>query len=61
MLPAGKTTDDAIEQIALLLNKGDIIIDGGNSLYKDDIRRADALAQLGIGYLDAGVSGGIWG
>lgn len=61
MLPAGKATDDAIEQVALLLNKGDIIIDGGNSLYKDDIRRAEALAQLGIGYLDAGVSGGIWG
>jgi len=61
MLPAGKVTDDTIEQIALLLNKGDILIDGGNSLYKDDIRRSEALAQLGIGYLDAGVSGGIWG
>lgn len=61
MLPAGKATDDAVEQIALLLKEGDIIIDGGNSFYKDDIRRANALAQMGIGYLDAGVSGGIWG
>lgn len=61
MLPAGAPTDDAIEKIALLLDKGDLIIDGGNSFYKDDIRRADALSGMGIGYLDAGVSGGIWG
>lgn len=61
MLPAGAPTDAMIDQIAPLLRKGDIIVDGGNTFYKDDVRRAAALEKAGIGYLDAGVSGGIWG
>jgi 6-phosphogluconate dehydrogenase len=61
MLPAGAPTEDMISQVSPLLAKGDILVDGGNALYKDDIRRAEALQKLGIGYLDAGVSGGIWG
>ncbi len=61
MIPAGKPVDDTITTLKGLLSKGDIIIDGGNSYYKDDIRRADDLKAAGISYLDAGVSGGIWG
>ncbi|HTZ18549.1 MAG TPA: decarboxylating 6-phosphogluconate dehydrogenase [Dissulfurispiraceae bacterium] len=61
MLPAGKTVDDHIEALKPLLQKGDTIIDGGNSFYKDDIRRSSALKLSGINYLDIGVSGGIWG
>ncbi|MBU0479570.1 MAG: decarboxylating 6-phosphogluconate dehydrogenase [Proteobacteria bacterium] len=61
MLPAGRTVDDHVEQLRELLDPEDIIIEGGNSFYKDDIRRADFLAGPGIHYVDAGVSGGIWG
>jgi 6-phosphogluconate dehydrogenase len=61
MLPAGKTVDEHIDELAGLLQKGDTIIDGGNSFYKDDIRRSELLARRGINYLDIGVSGGIWG
>jgi 6-phosphogluconate dehydrogenase len=61
MLPAGQTVDDHIDSLRGLLQKGDTIIDGGNSFYKDDIRRGRALETHGISYLDAGVSGGIWG
>ncbi len=61
MLPAGKATDEHIEQLVPLLSKGDMIIDGGNSYFKEDIRRAEMLATKGIRYMDAGVSGGIWG
>ncbi len=61
MLPAGKPVDDCINSLRLLLTKGDTIIEGGNSFYKDDIRRAQELKSSGIHYLDAGVSGGIWG
>ena len=61
MLPAGKTVDDHIDLLRGVLQKGDTIIDGGNSFYKDDIRRGDALKTSGIKYLDVGVSGGIWG
>ncbi len=61
MLPAGRTVDDHIESLKGLLQKGDTIIDGGNSFYKDDIRRSEALSPSGINYLDIGVSGGIWG
>src|SRR5688572_13712147 len=61
MLPAGKITQSAIEELAEVLHAGDILIDGGNTLYKDDIRRAKALAQKGIHYLDVGTSGGLWG
>jgi len=61
MLPAGKPVDDAIESLVPLLEKGDIIVEGGNSFYKDDIRREELLRDHAIHYLDAGVSGGIWG
>lgn len=61
MLPAGKVVDDHINKLAELLEPGDIIIEGGNSRYTDDIRRASELEKKSIHYLDAGVSGGIWG
>jgi 6-phosphogluconate dehydrogenase len=61
MLPAGKITEDAVDQLGKLLDKGDIIIDGGNSFYKDDVRRALALRDKGIHYVDCGTSGGVWG
>ncbi|MEC4675314.1 MAG: decarboxylating 6-phosphogluconate dehydrogenase [Nitrospirota bacterium] len=61
MLPAGKPVDDAIDSLRGLLEKGDIIVEGGNSFYKDDIRREELLKPQKIHYVDAGVSGGIWG
>ncbi|HDM70978.1 MAG TPA: decarboxylating 6-phosphogluconate dehydrogenase, partial [Thermotogales bacterium] len=61
MLPAGKPVDDHIQMLSELVDEGDILIDGGNSYYKDDIRRAAELEKKGIHYMDAGVSGGIWG
>jgi 6-phosphogluconate dehydrogenase len=61
MLPAGEPVEDALRKLKALLTRDDTVIDGGNSYYKDDIRRAQELAAAGIRYLDAGVSGGIWG
>ncbi len=61
MLPAGKVTDDAINEVAPMLDKGDIIVDGANSRWSDDKRREPRLREMGLRYLDAGVSGGIWG
>lgn len=61
MLPAGPIIDDHIVKLKQFLSEGDIVIDGGNTYYKDDIRRADQLAEKGIQFMDAGVSGGIWG
>ena len=61
MLPAGRVVDDTIDTFSSMLSAEDILIDGGNSFYKDDIRRAEMLAKKKIRYLDAGVSGGIWG
>ncbi len=61
MLPHGKITEDTINTLAGMLSKGDIIIDGGNTYYKDDVRRGRALAEKGIRYLDVGTSGGVWG
>ncbi|MDA8168975.1 MAG: decarboxylating 6-phosphogluconate dehydrogenase [Nitrospiraceae bacterium] len=61
MLPAGKPTEDTIEDLKGRLKKGDTVIDGGNTHYKDDVRRAGELGAAGINYADAGVSGGIWG
>lgn len=61
MLPAGKPVDECIERLGALLQKGDIVIDGGNSFYKDDIRHKKELRKYGIHYVDVGVSGGIWG
>ena len=61
MLPAGNPVDDAIKQLIPLLKKDDIIIDGGNSNYKDTIRRAEYLQGLGLSFVDIGTSGGIEG
>ncbi|HEX5165387.1 MAG TPA: decarboxylating 6-phosphogluconate dehydrogenase [Thermomicrobiales bacterium] len=61
MVPAGDPVDQQIEALVPLLDKGDIIIDGGNSRYTDTIARHDRLKQQGIHYLDAGTSGGVWG
>lgn len=61
MLPAGEITDKNIDNLIPLLDKGDIIIDGANTYYKDDLRRTEKLKEFGIHYLDAGVSGGVWG
>ncbi|MEG6507354.1 decarboxylating 6-phosphogluconate dehydrogenase [Methyloligella sp. 2.7D] len=61
MLPAGEITQAAVQRLGELMQPGDVIIDGGNSFYKDDIARAAALAEKGIHYLDVGTSGGVWG
>ncbi len=61
MLPAGPITEQTVEGLAELLAPDDIIIDGGNSFYKDDIRRAKRLAERRIRYVDCGTSGGVWG
>ena len=61
MLPAGHITGETVEALSGLLSRGDIIIDGGNSFYKDDIRRAKVSAEKGIRYVDVGTSGGVWG
>jgi 6-phosphogluconate dehydrogenase len=61
MLPAGATTQAAIDELSKLLGGGDTIIDGGNTFWKDDIRRATQLAARGLHYLDVGTSGGVWG
>ncbi len=61
MLPAGTVTDDAVSELAAVLQADDIVIDGGNSFYKDDVCRAKDLNGKGIRYVDVGTSGGIWG
>lgn len=61
MLPSGKPADDHVVQLRELLSPGDVVIDGGNSYYGDDIRRQALLADKGIRFVDVGVSGGIWG
>src|SRR6266540_1928034 len=61
MIPAGKPTSDTIETLSRLLAKGDIVIDGGNSYYKDTIKNAELLESKGIDFVDSGTSGGIWG
>jgi 6-phosphogluconate dehydrogenase len=61
MLPAGRITEETVERLDGLLAAEDIIIDGGNSYYKDDIRRAKKLAEKRIRYVDCGTSGGVWG
>jgi len=61
MVPAGAPVDQTIEQLLPQLSKGDVLIDGGNSNYKDSIRRADKLKGQGLHFVDAGTSGGIWG
>ena len=61
MVPAGRITDATVDALAGLLASGDVVIDGGNSNYKDTLRRAEALGKRGIGYVDCGTSGGVWG
>ena len=61
MLPAGEITEQTVVQLGTLLEAGDVIIDGGNAFYKDDIRRAKELKKKGIHYVDCGTSGGVWG
>jgi 6-phosphogluconate dehydrogenase len=61
MLPAGLAVDEHLDQLQGILSPGDMVIDGGNTWFKDDIRRAKSLAERGIRFMDAGVSGGIWG
>jgi 6-phosphogluconate dehydrogenase len=61
MIPAGDPTEKTVEALAEKLQRGDIIIDGGNSYFKDDVRRAKMLAPRGIEYVDVGTSGGVWG
>jgi 6-phosphogluconate dehydrogenase len=61
MVPSGKPTQDTVDKLAELLSPGDLIIDGGNSKFTDDIVRADMVKPKGIHYMDAGTSGGVWG
>ncbi|HZS56115.1 MAG TPA: decarboxylating 6-phosphogluconate dehydrogenase [Bryobacteraceae bacterium] len=61
MVPAGKATESTVQTLADAMEAGDTVIDGGNSFYKDDIRRAAELKGRGIHYMDAGTSGGVWG
>jgi len=61
MVPSGAPTEQTVEQLAQILSPGDTIIDGGNSYFKDDVRRAQLLAPRGIHYVDVGTSGGVWG
>ncbi|MHB8573050.1 MAG: phosphogluconate dehydrogenase (NAD(+)-dependent, decarboxylating) [Candidatus Dormibacteria bacterium] len=61
MIPAGSPVDDMLAELVPLLSPGDVIVDGGNSMWKDSQRRAAELAEHGIGFIDAGVSGGVWG
>jgi 6-phosphogluconate dehydrogenase len=61
MLPAGKITGETVDALGDLLEADDIVVDGGNSFYKDDIRRAKKLSKKGISYVDCGTSGGVWG
>ncbi len=61
MLPAGAATEDTVMQLGELLSPGDVIIDGGNSFWRDDVRRAGVLREKGVHYVDVGTSGGVWG
>ena len=61
ILPAGEATSQTIHQLANLLQAKDIVIDGGNSNFHDDVKNAQMLREHGIRYLDIGTSGGVWG
>jgi 6-phosphogluconate dehydrogenase len=61
MVPSGEPTESSVNNLAAQLSQGDVVIDGGNSNYKDSMRRASTLSAKGISYLDVGTSGGIWG
>jgi 6-phosphogluconate dehydrogenase len=61
MVPAGAPTQGTVDELAQLLEPGDIVVDGGNSRWTDDVKHAEELAAKGIGFVDCGVSGGVWG
>src|SRR4051794_32396272 len=61
MLPAGRITETTIEALAKLMHADDVIIDGGNTFWQDDVRRGKALKERGLHYVDVGTSGGVWG
>jgi 6-phosphogluconate dehydrogenase len=61
MVPAGEPTEQMVQKLGELLQRGDVIVDGGNSYFKDDVRRAKQLKSKGIHYVDVGTSGGVWG
>src|SRR6202044_1141698 len=61
MVPSGDATEGTVNDLAQRMAKGDTIIDGGNSYFKDDVRRAESLRPKGISYVDVGTSGGVWG
>ena len=61
MVPAGDPVDQTIDELRPMLEEGDVIIDGGNSNFRDTMRRADALVEHGIQFIDSGTSGGVWG
>jgi 6-phosphogluconate dehydrogenase len=61
MVPAGDPTEQVVTELGELLDEGDIVVDGGNSLFRDSLRRAAELSERGIRFVDAGVSGGVWG
>jgi 6-phosphogluconate dehydrogenase len=61
MVPAGEATRSTVAELAGLLSEGDVVVDGGNSRFTDDAVNAELLAKSGVGYVDAGVSGGVWG
>jgi 6-phosphogluconate dehydrogenase len=61
MVPSGEPTRKTVEALADLLGEGDVIVEGGNSRWTDDLKHAELVGPKGIGYLDCGVSGGVWG
>jgi 6-phosphogluconate dehydrogenase len=61
MVPAGDATEKTVQTLGGILSRGDVVIDGGNTYFKDDVRRARQLAERGIDYIDVGTSGGVWG
>ncbi|MFD8750634.1 phosphogluconate dehydrogenase (NAD(+)-dependent, decarboxylating) [Kitasatospora sp. NPDC059577] len=61
MVPAGAATQATVDELAELLSPGDVVVDGGNSRWTDDVKHAETLAAKGIGFVDCGVSGGVWG
>ena len=61
MVPSGRPTEDTVSRLGAILEAGDTVIDGGNSNYRDTVRRGDALGERGLAYVDVGTSGGVWG
>ncbi|MGE3619769.1 MAG: phosphogluconate dehydrogenase (NAD(+)-dependent, decarboxylating) [Acidimicrobiia bacterium] len=61
MVPAGEPTEDTVDRLGHLLTSGDLVVEGGNSNWRDSVRRAGVLATRGVGFVDAGTSGGVWG